>query len=388
MDCHLQKRIVVRLRFFFIALGALCTLSAAALGANPIVESTQTSVRHAKNFTIEQKDGFQIVTVSQAFQGAGDKVYRYALYPRGNEKPDSALADVFVEVPVKRVIALTTTFLAVMDTLDVLDTLVGIGSAAYVNTPEVLKMHAQGEVAEVGSESMKNIELMLALDPELIFTNVIGDADYDVHPSFERMGIKSAITAAYMEETLLGRAEWIKFAGAFFCKTKAAEAYFDKIEADYLSLKESVKDVRDRPSVLTNAPWGNVWYIPSADSYIAHLIEDAGGDYLWEDLYRVGPQPMDFESVYERALGADIWLNAGYLNTMQAIASQDERFMDFKSVQTGRVFSETRRVSERGGNDIWERGFVHPEEILADVIRIFHPEKLPAHEFVYYNTVE
>ena len=83
MDCHLKKRIVFSLKRLFAGLSFLCMLSTALLSAESVAEPTQISVRYAKNFTIEQKDGFQIVTVSHAYQGAGDEVSRYALIPRG-----------------------------------------------------------------------------------------------------------------------------------------------------------------------------------------------------------------------------------------------------------------------------------------------------------------
>ena len=73
---------------------------------------------------------------------------------------------------------------------------------------------------------------------------------------------------------------------------------------------------------------------------------------------------------------------------MDAIAAQDERYLEFNAIAKGNVYSETLRESPKGGNDIWERGFIHPEEILADFVKIFHPEMLREHEFVYYKQVK
>jgi len=52
------------------------------------------------------------------------------------------------------------------------------------------------------------------------------------------------------------------------------------------------------------------------------------------------------------------------------------------------VFNSTKRVNPNGGNDIWERGINHPDEVLADLIKIFHPELLPDHEFIYYEKLK
>ena len=41
-----------------------------------------------------------------------------------------------------------------------------------------------------------------------------------------------------------------------------------------------------------------------------------------------------------------------------------------------------------GGNDYWESGAVSPHLILADLVKIFHPQLLPDHELVYYQKLE
>jgi len=372
----------------FLFFCKLCMLSVVVGVLQSAASEMDPEIRYAENFTIEKREGYQLITVKHAYQGAGDAEYRYVLYPRGSEKPEVGAADAFVQVPVTRSIVLSTTFLAAMDVVGATDSIVGVGAFDYVNTASVLQRIHDGKIVEVGSETMKNIELMVSLDPEVIFTNIVGSPDYDVHPTLHKMGITSAITAAYMEKTILGRAEWVKYVGAFYAQEEAANQFFEKIEQQYLALKQQVAAVTDRPTVLANAPWGSVWYVPSGKSFIANLIADAGGLYLWRDLMTDGSQPMDFETVYEKALEADVWINSGYLDTMSAIEAQDERYLDFQAVQEGKVFSESLRVSPQGGNDIWERGFIHPEEILSDLVHIFHPEVLPNHEFVYYKLVK
>ncbi len=352
-----------------------------------VPSAAASELKYARNFQIQEQDGYRLITVSQPYEGAGDVQYRYVLYPRGSERPLSVQADAYVEVPVRRAIVLSTTFLAALDILDSEDQLVGVGAHRYVNTPSVLERIAHGHIIEVGSETMKNLELMVSAEPEVIFTNIVGSPDYDIHPGLDAMGIASVITAAYMERNLLARAEWIKFLAAFFGNESAAIAHFDAVEARYLTLREQVESIAERPSVLANVPWGNVWYIPSGTSFLANLIRDAGGQYLWSDLHTEGPAPMDFESVYARAIDAEVWINCGYLNTLEAMRAQDERYLDFRAVKAGRIFSETGRVGEGGGNDIWERGFAWPDEILADVVHMLHPDLLPEHELIYYRWV-
>lgn len=361
---------------------------AAGLFLLTCVCSEGTEIRHAKNLTVETHDGFNVVTVRNAFKGSGKTEFQYVLLSSDMPVPEGYPEAVFVEIPVKRVISLSTTFLGFIDELDEVDSLVGIGSFRYTNTTAVVEKIKKDELVEVGSESSKNIELIVSLAPDIVFTNALGNPDQDIHPVFNRMGILSVLTAAYMEETLLGRAEWIKFVAAFYDKLEMAETLFSKTESEYNALRNLTAGIQNRPTVFANAPWGNVWYTPSGISFIAHAIQDAGGHYLWADDRNNGTLPLDFETVYERVIDAQFWINTGYLDSMSVLLSNDDRYQDFRAVKDGNVYSESNRLNESGGNDIWERGVIHPQEILADLIKIFHPDHLPEHEFVFYRKVE
>ena len=352
------------------------------------LHANAVEIRYAKNLLIEEHEGYNVVTVRNIGKGSWKQDYRYVLLSGDTKIPDGYADATVVHVPVKRVISLSTTFLGLIDQLDEVDSLVGIGSFDYTNTPSVVDRIKQGKLAEVGSESSKNIELMVALSPDIIFANATGNPDYDIHPVMDEVGMVSAITAAYIEETLLGRAEWIKYVGAFYNKLNTAEQIFRKTETEYNALLELTSGVEECPTVFANAPWGNVWYTPSGISYVANAIRDAGGCYLWAEDKSIGSQPLDFETVYERVIGADFWINTGYLDSMSVLLANDERYGDFNAVKVGNVYSESKRVNASGGNDIWERGFTHPQEILADLIKMFHPELLPEHEFVFYKKVE
>jgi iron complex transport system substrate-binding protein len=66
----------------------------------------------------------------------------------------------------------------------------------------------------------------------------------------------------------------------------------------------------------------------------------------------------------------------------------DERFMEFAAFQNGHVYNHDAITNENGGSDFFESGAVFPNIVLADLIKIFHPELVPDHVFVYYRLVE
>ena len=71
--------------------------------------------------------------------------------------------------------------------------------------------------------------------------------------------------------------------------------------------------------------------------------------------------------------------------SMQQVVAEDNRYADFKAVKNRQVFNNNARVNEAGGNDYWEGGISNPDLVLSDLIKIFHPELLPDHKFVYYR---
>jgi iron complex transport system substrate-binding protein len=76
------------------------------------------------------------------------------------------------------------------------------------------------------------------------------------------------------------------------------------------------------------------------------------------------------------------------IRSLSELFNADPRFAKFGAAQISQVFNNTRQVSKNGGNNIWERGIVHPEEVLADLIKIFHPDLLPEHELIYYENLQ
>jgi iron complex transport system substrate-binding protein len=61
----------------------------------------------------------------------------------------------------------------------------------------------------------------------------------------------------------------------------------------------------------------------------------------------------------------------------------DPRYADFKAYKNHRIFYCDQRKKP-----FYERIPVEPEVVLADLIKIFHPELLPAHKAVYYEMLE
>ena len=366
----------------FLALSCIHTLVAHA------DEPLAREVDYAKNFTIEEYANYKLLTVSNAYRNASS-VYRYALVESGATLPDDLPRDaVVIRTPVKRVVIMETVYVGYLDALGQLDQICGAASASYINHPKVIQRVESGDIQHIQSGQKLNIERLLLLQPDLILTTSLGEGQIDVSPQLQRAGLPVVLTADYMEHHPLARTEWLKFLAAFFETEDRSNEIFNSIKAQYTGLLEKTKGIDERPSVFCGAPYSGSWYVPGGDSFIARAIHDAGAHYLWADDPSRGSLPLDTERVFLKAAEADYWIHPSHYRSLSELFNADPRFAKFGAAQISQVFNNTRQVSKNGGNNIWERGIVHPEEVLADLIKIFHPDLLPEHELIYYENLQ
>jgi iron complex transport system substrate-binding protein len=127
--------------------------------------------------------------------------------------------------------------------------------------------------------------------------------------------------------------------------------------------------------------------VAGGKSYAAGLIADAGGDYIWADTDQSGSPVLDIDTGISRAANADYWINGGPWTSLKGMLADEPRYTEFKAYRNGQVWLYNRRVNERGSNEYWTMGISRPDLILADLIKIFHPDLAKDHEFQWYKQV-
>ncbi|HUM70998.1 MAG TPA: ABC transporter substrate-binding protein, partial [Chloroflexota bacterium] len=347
----------------------------------------KAEVTHSEGFTIEYFPNYKVVTVHSPYPGAAE-VATYLLVQCGTAVPAGFEDAMTIEVPINSLVAMSTTYLPHLPTLNAVDTLVGLDSLAFASTPEIRARIDAGQVAEVGFGAQVNVEQVLDLDPDVVMTYSSGSADFDAQPKLEEAGVTVVVNSDYLDANPLGQAEWVKFLAAFFNQEAAANTWFDGVAAEYNELAALAATAIAQPTVLLNTPYEGTWYMAGGQSYIAQLLADAGAAYLWANDPSDTTLFLDFETVFNEAQAADYWLNLGFVASLADLAATDSRFAEFAAYQNGNVYNNDGRVNTSGGNDYYEGGAANPHLVLADLIKIFHPELLPEHEFVYYRLVE
>ncbi len=139
---------------------------------------------------------------------------------------------------------------------------------------------------------------------------------------------------------------------------------------------------------MLNTPYADSWVMAPPSSYMAQLIKDAGGEYVFARSESNTSVPIDLEQAYLLTDGADCWLNVGQYNSLAALSAALPKFKDTRPVAGGNVWNCTLRSTEGGGNDYWEGGVVNPDLALTDLIKIFHPGVLDSVPYTYYRRLE
>jgi len=350
--------------------------------------SEKTQIQYAQGFQVEYHKHYKIITVNNPWRDA-NRSFQYVLVQCGTPVPSGFEPSQVVQVPIQQIAVLSTTHLGHLDSLQLLDTLVGVSNLKLVYSQEVRQHLQKNDVQEIGSNSNLNIEKILDLSPDLITTYGTGNPQHDAHPQLLAAGLKVAINSEYMESTPLGHAEWIKFTALFFNQEQAVNQQFNQIVKEYQSVAAIAQKAQNQPTVITGFNRNGTWNIPGGNSYVAKLLKDAGANYLGADNAESGSIPLSFEAVYDRALNAQVWLNGSRDWTrLQDVARADERYTKLSAFQSGRVFNNNARVNEFGGNDYWQSGTISPHLVLSDLVKILHPELLPEHQLVYYQPLK
>ncbi|WP_181391235.1 ABC transporter substrate-binding protein [Methanospirillum stamsii] len=345
----------------------------------------------ATGYTVEYHDTYKVVQINDPW-GRESENYTYLLVQRGEEVPDGYPdAEVFY-VPVQNVVTMGVVHIPHISELGEIETITGHNGVKQVHDEGFQNRLSNGDIIEVGSGAVSmtstlKMEDLIELEPELIFCVANGNKEYDNHYKLLEAGLKPVLTADWMENDPLARAEWIKFFSLFYNKEKEANEYFDEIKQNYNNIKEEAEQTNEKPTIFSGIDYQGGWYAPGGKSYVAELFRDAGGDYILGDNEETGSQMLDFETVYDKAYAADYWINIGYANDNDELLALDPRFAKFDAYKNGNVYHYNARVNENGGNDYWESGIIHPDIVLADLVKILHPDLLPDHEFYYYTHI-
>lgn len=346
-----------------------------------------TWIRYAKGFRIERQGSLVHLYVTYPYQGAASG-YHYLLAPRGAVVPAQDSDVQVIEVPLwGRIVSTSTTHIPHLDYLGLTDRLVGFPTTDYISSEKMRARIDSGRVADLGIDNSMNLEVLYALHPSLVMGYTMS-ADLGQLKKIQELGIPVVINAEYLEHNPLGRAEWIKFTSLFFGKEQEADSIFHSIEQEYNRVKQMAASLEAKPKVISGIVYGDSWFLPGGQNYASTLLKDAGCNYLWADNSSNGYLELSFESVFQIGRDADLWIGVGSFNTFDELQAAEERYALFQPFQLREVYNYNARLGAKGGNDFLEQGYLRPDLILQDLVKISHPGSLPDHELFFYKKLQ
>ena len=341
---------------------------------------------YASGFSIKGADGYEssIITVTNPWQGA-DSITTQLFIARGGESAPEGFTGQVLEGDASRIVAMSSTHIAMLDAVGEAGRVVGVSGIDYISNPVIAAN--RDSIGDVGYEGNINYELLISLDPDLVLLYGVNGAS-SMEGKLNELGIPFMYVGDYLEESPLGKAEWMVALSEVVGKRNAGEQFFGGIPVRYNDLKKRVADtVLDAPSVMLNTPYGDSWFMPSTESYVARLVKDAGGDYIYKKNTGNASLPIDLEEAYKLTSEADMWLNVGMANSLDELRTSCPKFSDTRCFRNGSVWNNNLKTNVAGGNDYYESAVVNPDILLRDLVKIFHPE-LVEEDFVYYKQLK
>ena len=284
-----------------------------------------------------------------------------------------------------RIICMSSTHVAMLDALGAVNKIVAVSGKQYITNPYIHRKDAA--IPDIGYEGNIDYETLLAVKPDLVLLFSV-NGESGMEPKLKELGVPYLYVGDYVEDSPLGKAEWIiPVAEVLGIRDKGIQK-FDEISHRYESLKNKISDkYLGKPKIMVNAPFADSWFMPSTESYVARMIKDAGGEYIYKKNTGNSSMPIEMEEALKLVSEADYWINIGGIKNLKEFKSTFPKFINTDCVKKGNLYNNNRLTTPGGGNDCYESGVVNPDLILKDMIKIFHPE-LSEEDFTYYQKLE
>ena len=336
-----------------------------------------TKINFAKGFQIEDQNEIQKIIIKSPYQNS-EEVFEYFLSRNKKFKKE-------LRIPISRIVVTSTTHIPMIELLNEENSIVGFPNVTYISSKKTRQRVEQGFIKEIGKENLLNTEVLLNLQPDLVLGYSVSTADKSLE-IIKKSGIPVIYTGDWLEETPLGRAEWIRLFGVLYDKQKMADSIFKTIETAYLEVKQLALKTSEKPTILSGAEMSkDIWNLPAGESFVAQFLADANLDYLWKNSKGKGSLSLSFESVFERAKEADFWIAPGYFSSKIEMLERNKLYAEFKAFKKDNIYTSTLKKGKNGGVIYYELAPTRPDLVLKDLIKIVHPELLPNYTLTFFE---
>ena len=346
-----------------------------------------SNIKYAKGFDIVSENGNKKLIIKNPYKNS-KKVFSYILYKKSAIKSINKSINVKIEVPIQELVVTSTTHIPMIELLNEELSIIGFPNTKYISSKKTRKLIDQGKIIDIGKENSLNTEILLDIEPQLVIGYGVSNADKTL-ATVQKAGIPVIYNGDWLEETPLGKAEWIKFFGVLFDKEKQADSIFKKIESNYLEAKNIALKSNKKLTVLSGAIMSkDIWNLPAGNSFVSKFLKDANLDYLWRKTKGNGSLSLSFESVFEKGINADFWIAPGYFTSKNQLLKSNKLYAKFKSFINNNIYTSSNRKGETGGILYYELATTRPDLVLKDIIKITNPKLLPDYKTTFFEKMK
>jgi cobalamin transport system substrate-binding protein len=332
-------------------------------------------IKYAKGFDVQEFDTYRKLIIKSPYPGAENK-QEFILIDSNSQNNDQFIGQKIITVPLRKIVTTSTTHIPMLELIEEENSLIGFPHTDYITSLKTRELIKKGAIQDIGNEQEINTEVLISLRPDAVIGFSMGNTT-KMYNIIEKNGIPVIYNGEWLEETPLGRAEWIKFFGALFNKDKKSDSIFTTIETKYINAREIARNSNKIPSILSGVLYKDKWNLPAGESFTATLYKDANTKYLWKETRGQGSLVLSFEAVFEKAKTADYWIGSGYFTAFEELADANNHYTEFDAYKKKNIYTFSKKRGENGGVIYFELAPVQPHIVLQDLIKITHPELLP-----------
>ena len=369
---------------FFLTLWVTVLLLSACGGKNSTASGSAQGdtipLHYSSNLSLIDYEDYIVAQLRNPWDTA-KILHTYVLVDKKQPLPQELPQGTLVRTPLSKAVIYSSVHCSLLKDFGALNSIGGVCDLKYIKLPEIEEGCRKGTIADVGDGMNPNIEKIIDLHPDAILLSPFENSGG--YGRVEKLNVPIIECADYMETSSLGRAEWMRFYGLLFGKKTEADAMFAAVERNYKDLQELVKPISFAPSVMCDLKTSSTWYTPGGNSTIAKLYSDAGANYIFREDTHSGSLPYPFEVIFEKGQQTDFWLiryNQPVDKTYGELEKEFAPYAGFRAFKERNIYGcNTNRVP------FYEETPFHPDWLLKDLIKIFHPSLLEGYELRYYN---
>ena len=337
-------------------------------------------LKYAENLKLIKGEGYTEAVLRNPWDTTSI-LHTYILVDKDKEVPDHLPEGTIVRTPLSKALVYTTTHCNLIHELGAVKSIGGICEIQYIKVPEIVEGCQNGTIVNAGEGTNPDIEKIIDLHPDALLLSPYENSGG--HGQVEKLKIPIIECADYMETSALGSAEWIRFYGLLFGREDLADSIFAEVEKNYNEWKALATAQPIKPRLMCEVKSGSAWYVSGGRSTTGKLYADAGADYVFSSYTNAGGVPLSFETVFDKAQDADVWLmkyNHPTDKTYQSLQEDYAPYANFKAFKEKNIYH-----CNTAYRPYYEDFPFHPDRVLKDLIKIFHPSLLPEYELKYFS---